>query len=83
MYPNASNEYMKERNDGKYTRSKQSVNLQCPFPKTEMFRKGISYQGPARWSGLPHEIKNIQTLEQFKVAVKDYYWKMIIECQVV
>lgn len=82
MYVNSCKGRMNEKSNSAYTRSKKSVNLQCPFPRSEFFRKSISYQGPSRWAKLPHEIKNIASLDQFMVAVKEYFWNRFLEDQI-
>lgn len=67
-----------------FTRSRKSVVLHCPFPRTEMFRRSVAYQGPSRWMGLPHDVKNAASLDDFKTKiVNEYYRNTFLEDQVV
>lgn len=68
---------------GIITRSKKSATVPCHFPRTEAFKRSVAYQGPARWAKIPHEIKNVVSLDHFKDAVKEYFWGVFLEEQIV
>lgn len=59
------------------------ILIKCPFPHPESFRKGISYQGPARWNELPRTLREVDTPEVFKVELKEYYLEKFLESMVV
>lgn len=44
--------------------------LECVLPKTSMFNKSISYQGPRTWTDLPADVRNISDLDMFKLYIK-------------
>lgn len=65
------------------TRSNKSINLNCPFPRTESFSRRVSYQGPSRWAKLPHDVNNFTSLDNIMVCVSEYYWEHFLEEQIV
>lgn len=53
------------------TRASKYPKLACEFPKTESFRRSISYTGPQYWERLPGRLKCIPILKSFKQEIKD------------
>lgn len=61
------------------TRTNSLPYLECPFPRTETFKKSISYTGPRYWEILPGRLKILPNLKSFKNEVKKYHRDMFIE----
>lgn len=63
------------------TRGNKYVKLNIPFPKTEFFRKSLTYQGPARWLALPNHMTDNSmdkpwqnnSMEEFSKSLKEWY----------
>ena len=47
-------------------RSSSYNNLQVPFPRTETFKKSLTYSGPLLWNSLPESVKNSNSVKNFK-----------------
>ena len=47
-------------------RSTNSNKLYMHKPKTEIFRKSLTYSGPAIWNSLPDDVRNANSLTLFK-----------------
>ena len=48
------------------TRSVTNNNLFIPRGNTQVFNRTMSYSGSRLWNEIPHEIRRVQTLEDFK-----------------
>lgn len=61
------------------TRASRFPKLTCVFPKSETFRRSISYTGPRYWEKLPGRLKIIANLKSFKQEIKKHYRDSFIE----
>ena len=53
---------------------RSQTNIRCPQVNTEIYGKNsISYLGPKIWNIVPIDIRNIDSLEKFKIQIKK--WK--------
>ena len=55
------------------TRLHDAPLLLVPQPKSELFQKSNSYNGPRLWNELPTHIRSIQDKSEFKTEIKKYY----------
>ena len=55
------------------TRLHDAPLLLVPQPKSELFKKSNSYNGPRLWNELPTHIRSIQDKSEFKTKIKKYY----------
>ena len=58
-----------------HSRNLQSVendDLRVPFARTNYFLKSFSVEGSKQWNSLPTELRQIQTLQSFKSALRSY-----------
>lgn len=64
------------------TRTRGSIypRLEIPFPKSESFRRSVTYQGPARWLALPNKLKLYESLEEFSKNLKEWYIAEFVQC---
>lgn len=44
-----------------------------PHPKSEWFRRSVTYQGPKRWLELPSALKKAPSLEDFNKEIRAFY----------
>ena len=65
---------MTEHSDEIFTRSTQTLNLQVPQPKREIFQNSFRYQGAVLWNSLPAQLKSAADLEAFKKSYKDLFF---------
>ena len=55
------------------TRFASTKNLHLPKPKTNYFKRAISYKGVECWNELPLYIKLSENLSVFKKLCKEFY----------
>ena len=58
-------------------RSSSNEQLYVPKPKTELFRKTLTYSGSVIWNSIPTHIRNAQSVREFKSSCI-YWWKQSI-----
>lgn len=63
----------------KRTRGSVLARLDIPFPRTEAFRRSVTYQGPARWLALPGHFKKPETIEEFSKSLRELYENDFVE----
>lgn len=54
------------------TRSSRVINFALPRPRSEGYKKSVTYQGKKRWSELPVSQKNLDSIEEFGRRIKTY-----------
>ena len=52
--------------------TRQRDNLNSAYHRTVTTQMSLSYSGPDIWNKLPDTIKNLPTLNLFKIKLKDY-----------
>ena len=61
------------------TRLHDYVTFMVPFPRTERFKHSISFSGPSLWNQLPGLAKTINDRDDFKLALKRFYWNVYLD----
>lgn len=61
------------------TRSNTVPKLHIPFPRTEAFRRSVTFQGPARWLALPKYLKLCDSMEEFNKEIREWYVTNFLE----
>ena len=61
-----------KRSVGVTTRSHNCKLFRTRKPKTEKFKKSVTYTGPKKWNALPADLQNIVAKPEFKVAIQRY-----------
>ena len=57
------------------TRAGNGIAIQLPIPRTELFKKSVSYKGSKVWNDLNEDIRNITELNEFKKNITAVYPK--------
>lgn len=65
---------METRNDNRTRADVSGRKLCISFPRSERFKRSISFQGPSIWNGLPAVVKENLYPETFKMNVRKHYW---------
>ena len=58
--------------EGVQTRSHKKKLLKLKKPRTEKYKKSLSYQGPRKWNMLPEDIQLCASKVEFKKLVKGH-----------
>ena len=56
-----------------YNLRNADINLTFPKPNSECLKKSFGYSGAIVWNSLPKNIRNSQTLTEFKQKLKSYH----------
>lgn len=59
------------------TRS-SGIRMEVNFPRTERFKRSISYAGPIAWNALPTDVRENLYPVSFKNNVKKFYWNVFL-----
>ena len=54
------------------TRLSRKKLLKVERPKTEKFKKSLSYEGPMKWNALPVDFQLLESKHNYKCKVRDY-----------
>ena len=62
---------VKERSNlGVVTRSSRKKLLKVKRPRTEIYKKSLSYLGPQKWNALPSDVQLVASRQEFKSKCK-------------
>ena len=63
------------------TRSQNKKLVKIRRPKTEKFKKSLSYKGPRKWNSLPHDIHHTLDKGHFKMLAKNWVSQKALRMQ--
>ena len=69
---NLQNLFCRRNNSLPYALRNSDVSLALPKPRTEALKRSFEYHGASIWNTLPRDLRIIENLNTFKVALKKY-----------
>ena len=54
------------------TRVSKNKALKLPLPRTEIYKKSVTYSGAKIWNNIPYEIRTVSSVAIFKKNMKTY-----------
>ena len=48
-------------------------DMQLPKPKTNSLKRTFAYRGAIAWNELPNHVRDLETLNRFKVYLRDHH----------
>ena len=73
--PNLQTKTNTQTTSNRTTRQSSEFNISVPRPKTELLKRAPCYRGATLWNALPNDLKEVETAEAFKKALKGYLSK--------
>ena len=77
---NIKNGLFKVQTPARYTRIHQGPIIKLPKPENESFKKCPFYYGCNIWNNLPVDCRNEESMDSFKVQVKNMIKANVIQC---
>ena len=56
------------------TRVSKNKALKLPLPRTEIYKKSVTYSGAKIWNNIPYEIRTVSSVAIFKKKYEDIYF---------